>query len=109
MTTTVNNKKAIREYNNIMESIGYEHVTIGTSLSEGTEEWNLRDMVAECDYTLSCYYEEGHANGDMRYSEDEEERAMWKSETRRLKKFIEKYKDEAMTMECSEGHCSNYD
>lgn len=39
---------ALKRYNAIMESIGKEHLTIGTGLSEGTKDWNLADMVAEC-------------------------------------------------------------
>lgn len=53
----LNIEKVIQRYNNIMCSIGYEHCTIGTDFSESTEGWNLRDMVAECDYTLSTYFE----------------------------------------------------
>ena len=102
-------KKATRRYNNIMAAIGYEHNTIGTNLSEDTETWNLRDMVAEADYTLSTYYEEGHCNNDMRYSDDSEEKKMWRRETGRLKRFIEAYEPYIHDMECSEGHSSQYD
>lgn len=42
-------------------------------------------MVAECDYALSCYYEDGHCNAEMRLSKDIEERKMWKTETGKLK------------------------
>lgn len=102
-------KKATRRYNDIMETIGYEHNTIGTILSEDTDGWNLRDMVAECDYTLSCYYEYGHCNGDMRYSDDPEERKMWKNETGRLKRFIDKYEPLVKDMETTCRHCSRFD
>lgn len=100
---------AIKRYNEIMEIIGYEHNTIGTNDSEDTDDWNIRDMVAECDYVLSCYYEDGHCNADMRYSEDDKERKMWKSETGKLKRFIEAYKPFISNLECSSGHCSQYD
>lgn len=92
-----------------MESLCYEHLTIGTTLSEGTENWNIRDMVAECDYVLSCYYEDGHCNGDMRYSDNESERKTWRSETGRLKRFIEAYKPFIEGVVCASGHCSKYD
>lgn len=105
----LNMKTAINRYNDIMETIGYEHNTIGTSLSERTDNWNLRDMVAECDYTLSTYYEDGHCNGDLRYSEDEKERKMWRSETGRLKRFINAYEPFIWGMETAQGHCSQYD
>ena len=105
----VNMVSAIRRYNDIMEHIGYEHNTIGTKYSEGTEEWNLRDMVAEADYALSCYYEVGHCNEEMRHSEYEDERKMWRSETGKLKRFIEAYEPFIKDMVCAEGHCSRFD
>lgn len=105
----LNMKSAIRRYNNIMEVLGYEHNTIGTRLSESTDDWNLRDMVAEADYTLSTYYEDGHCNGDMRYSDEPDERKMWRSETGRLQRFIKAYEPFIKDMKCVEGHCSKYD
>ena len=48
----VNEKRAINTYNKIMSDLGYEYNTIGTI---STENWNLRDMVAECDYILSTF------------------------------------------------------
>ena len=100
---------AIKRYNNIMETIGYEHNTIGTKYSESTENWNLRDMIAECDYTLSTYYEEGHCNNDMRYSDYAEDRQMWILEVNRLESFIKAYKPYINDLKCYEGHCSKYD
>jgi hypothetical protein len=104
----LNMKSAISRYNGIMNAIGYEHNTIGDVLSEGTAEWNLRDMVAEADYTLSTYYEDGHCNGDMRYG-DEDERKYWRSETGKLRRFIKAYEPFIKGMTCTEGHCSKYD
>ena len=100
---------AIRRYNDLMERLGYEHSTIGTKYSEDTEAWNLRDMVAEADYTLSCYYEEGHCNEEMRHSFYEEERKMWRSEVGRLKRFIEAYEPFIGDLVCAQGHCSRFD
>lgn len=105
----LNMKAAIKKYNEIMMGIGYEHNTIGTSFSEDTDNWNLRDMVAECDYTLSCYYESGHCNADMRYSDDKYERDLWKSETGKLKRFIKHYAPFIDDMKCTMNHCSIYD
>ena len=105
----LNMKSATKRYNDIMERIGYEHNTINTHFSENTDGWNLRDMVAECDYVLSCYYEDGHCNAEMKYSSDPEERKMWKSETGRLKRFIEAYKPFIDGLKCVSGHCSQYD
>lgn len=101
----LNIQSAIKRYNNIMESLGYEHNTIGTEFSESTEGWNLRDMVAECDYVLSTYYESGHANADMK----KEDYNVWRSETGKLKRFIEAYRPFVACLRCTSGHCSKYD
>ena len=105
----LNEKRAINTYNKIMSNLGYEHNTIGTRYSESTENWNLRDMVAECDYTLSTFYEEGHCNEELRYSDYEEDRKMWKNYTSRLSRFISNYKPYIENMKCCSGHCSKYD
>ena len=105
----LNMESSIKRYNDIMCCLGYEHNTIETIYSENTEGWNIREMVAECDYTLSCYFEEGHCNGDMRYSTDPEERKMWRSETGKLKRFIDAYKPFIDGVICVSGHCSQYD
>lgn len=100
---------ATKRYNDLMFSLCYEHNTIGTKLSEDTEGWNLRDMVAEVDYVLSGYYESGHMNAEMRYSDDEEERKAWRSETGKLKRFINAYEPFIGDLVCVSGHCSKYD
>ena len=103
---TLNMKSAIRWYNAIMNAIGYEHKTIGEPWSDGTGDWNLRDMVAEMDYVLGCYYEDGHVLGDMRTG-DADERRMWRSETGRIKRFIQVYSKYVTDMKCTAGHCSS--
>ena len=109
MITEKQMKSAVKKYNDIMEILGCEYATIGTSLSDGTENWNLRDMVAECDYVLSTYYEDEHCNCEMRFSDDEDERKMWVSEVGRLKRFINHWWPYVRDMKCAEGHCSRYD
>jgi len=96
------------KYNEIMIELGYEHNTIGTRLSESTDGWNLRDMVAEMDYTLSTYYEDGHANEAMRHGEPEEKK-MWKNQTAKMKRFINHYEKYIEDMICETNHCSEYD
>lgn len=98
-------QKAIKRYNKLMEYLGYEHNTIGTWLSEDTEGWNLRDMVAECDYTLSTYYENGHANYDLK----SECYKRWISDVGRLKRFINAYEPYIKDIKCNINHCSKYD
>lgn len=109
MITEKQMKSAVKKYNDIMEILGYEHNTIGTSLSENTENWNLRDMVAECDYVLSTYYEDGHVNCDMRFSDYDIERMEWSYEVCMLQYFIKRYLRYVCDMKCTEGHCSKYD
>lgn len=104
----LNMKKVIERYNDIMISCCREYATIGLSYSEDTDNWNLRDMVAECDYILSTYYEPGHCNCEMRYGDDDEKRT-WRSETGRLQRFINRYKEEALKMPCTCYHCSPLD
>lgn len=104
----VNMKTAIKKYNEIMMSIGYEHNQIGTEFSEETDNWNLRDMVAEMDYTLSTYYEEGHVNHDMQY-DGSDWKKMRVSEIGKIKRFIKRYEPFIKNMECAEPHSSNYD
>lgn len=101
----LNMEKVIERYNGIMCCIAYEHCTIGTSFSESTDGWNLRDMVAECDYILSTYYEPGHANEEMKH----EDYKAWKSDTGKLQRFIKAYEPYITEMKCVSGHCSRYD
>ena len=106
----------ITTYNNIMWDICREYNTIGTSMTEDAEarnNWNLRDLVSEMQYTLDIYndpdcvyYEEAH-DVDASYHKDAMKE--WRSVTARMKRFIDKYKAEAMKMECTEAHCSRFD
>ena len=121
------------EYNSLMFDLGLEHNSIGTDYSENTENWNLRDMVSECQYQYECYYEKGHIRAEGRYPNfwkyniddifsesrynyiskhnEEEQRLhdMWLNETKRLRNFIRKYRNYINELECYEGHCSYYD
>ena len=105
----LNMETALKRYNSIMFDLCREHNTIGYTLSENTSEWNLRDMVAECDYELSTYYEEGHLNEELRHSDDPDERRMWRSEVGKLTRFIKHYEPFIEGMVCAQGHCSKYD
>ena len=100
-----NEKRAVSTYNNIMYALGYEHKTIGEGWSEDTENWNLRDMLAEVDYVRSTFYESGHCNEDMRHG-DEEERKEWRRCVSRLQRFIVNYEPYAEDMMCNDRHVS---
>ena len=106
-------EKIIKRYNGIMMDICHEHSTIGTSYSENTENWNLRDMVSEMQYvfdvwnsTDSIAYQDAHDDSQPSHKPWYKE---WLSEKNRMKRFIERYKEDALKMECYEGHCSKYD
>lgn len=97
--------KVIERYNKLMQELGYEYVTIGTELSDYTEFWNLRDMVAEADYWLSTFNEVGHENHMLKY----DNRKVWRQYVGKLQRFINRFKTEAMQMECTTRHCSRFD
>lgn len=113
--------EATTAYNKMINDLGMEFLTIGTNYSENTEGWTLRDMVSEAQYQLDVCYEEDNANADGRsirdlidrYSVDEDDarrwHADWLAKTRRLRRFINKYKAEALKNTCKTGHCSKFD
>lgn len=106
----LNMARATDRYNGIMFDVGADHLTVGIpGYSEDTDGWNLRDMIAEADYVLSTYYENGHVNNDLRFSEEEEERKAWRSDTGKLKRFIQAYEPFAVDLVCKDSHCSKYD
>jgi len=107
----LNMDKAVERYNNIMWDCGYECAELDSDRrcsdrcpQEG-DPWTLRDMVAEADYLLSCYYE----CGNVRYEDRNEDRATYNSETGKLKRFIATYAPFVTDMKCTYGHCSKYD
>ena len=102
-------QSATKKYNEIMELIGWDFNEIGTDCSYGTEDWNIRDMVAECDYALSTYFKSGHCNAYMKESDDPYERKMWRQETEKLTRFIKHWAPYIKDMVCAENHCSKYD
>lgn len=113
-------EEAKTRYNRMMNAFALEHLTIGERLSENTENWNIRDMVSECQYQLDVCFEDGNANSEGRYTRELMERygyspeeaidihAEWLSKTTQLRNFIKKYKT-VMEESCTEGHCSCWD
>ena len=74
-----------QKYNNLMNSLCLEHLTIGTTYSQGTEGWGKEEMIKEVEYQLSLYYQWGTSAGDMR----EDDPATWRKEVGRLKRFLQ--------------------
>lgn len=70
-------------------------------------------MVSEVQYTLDVWNEVGSI--EYEYAHDECQPAHkpwykdWLNEKARMQRFINKYKNEAMTMKCKISHCSIYD
>ena len=87
----IQNKKAlnmesvIKRYNKLMNSICREHVTIGTNFSEGTDKWNLADMVNEAQWQLEYFY------ADDNKPFDSDEIKSFLSEKAKLQRFINSY------------------
>ena len=82
----LNMDSVIKRYNKLMSSIGHEYRTIGTAFSEGTENFNLADMVNEAEYWLDAYKSEGPG------SSEPDEIKIWKSEIGKLERFVNSYK-----------------
>ena len=111
-----NMTKAVKQYNDLMFDIAREYNTIGTSYTEDPESrnnWNLRDLVSEVQYTLDVfedpgciYWQDAH---DESQPSDQSWLKEWQDNIATMKRFIARYKDEAMTMSCYEGHSSKYD
>lgn len=109
MVSTRKFNNAVKCYNDLMEGIGLEHLTIGMSYSEEQEAkklWNLRDLVAEADYQLGLYYQDTEQNRELKgyYGDDVRESA--KETIKDLKAFIRKYQKDAATLQCNDMHCS---
>lgn len=78
----------IRErYKKLMREISLEY------LADEADGLTVDKMVKECEYWLSCYYENGNSLADMRYDEDPRVRKIWRSETEKLKRFINRFKE----------------
>ena len=112
----VNMKSAIKRYNDIMNSICREHNTIGERLSEGTEKWNLRDMVSEMQYTLDLWNEPGSVAWDDAHDDCQPIRNgrkawlyNWQKEKARMERFITAFEPFIDDLECAESHSSIYD
>ena len=105
-------KKGLKAYNNLMFHLAMEYDTIGTLYTERPDDrnqWNLRDMVSEVQYILDFYNEPNSVFYESGHSDNKEWRDQYKQDIAKMRRFIAKYKDEALTMQCYEGHCSKFD
>lgn len=97
-------EKAVRKYDELISEYYCEDNTIEDN-EEKQKKWNLRDLVAEMDYCLSRFYEEGNTNFEDRRDDYDE----WLSATRRMKRFIQRWLPKCKGMKPYEKHCSHYD
>ena len=97
-------EKAIKKYDELICDFYCEDDTIEDN-DEKRKNWNLRDLVAEMDYCLSWFYEEGNANFEAREDDYDE----WLSATRKMKRFIQRWLPKCNDMKPYEMHCSYYD
>lgn len=102
-------RNAKRRYNRLMRKAGYPEFTVDTIDSVGTDNWNLRDLVAECDAKMELYKEDGHPKCLLHTSSNPEERKMWSSEYSGFKNFVKDYEMYIEDMQCEAAHLSQYD
>jgi len=96
-------RNAIKTYNQLVIDLGYDCDII--SNNPDTENWNLRDMVAEIEYIRSTYYDKTHVNSKLRV----EDRRLFDNRTSRLRYFIRTYKPYIKDMEAYTIHNCKYD
>lgn len=108
--------KSVKDYNKLMFHLCLEYLTIGTSYTEDPARlnyWNLRDLVSEVQYHLDVYKDPNctyYNDAHNKFMPDHKEiYNQWRRDIGRMERFIKRYKDEALTMECYSGHCSKYD
>ena len=97
-------EKAVKKYDELIYLFYCEDDMVGDD-EEKQKKWNLRDLVAEMDYCLSRFYEEGNANFEDRIDDYDK----WLSDTRKMKRFIQRWLPKCNNMKPYEKHCSYYD
>lgn len=93
--------KAVERYNDIMKTLGRDKYTIGLSTSIGTENWNIRDMVAECNSVLAMYHTDAYVNKFPQ--------GLWDSITDMLSGFVKEYEAYIKDVVCTIRHGSRFD
>lgn len=85
-----------RSFNELLYEWGY---------TRDVTNWTIRDIVSEAEYIRSTYYQKGHVNNDMRYTDIEE----WTRRTQRIRYYIRTYKPYIESVTCCQKHNSKYD
>lgn len=97
-------EKAVKKYDELISEFYCEDATVEDD-EEKRKNWCLRDLVAEMDYCLSRFYEEGNSNFEARLDGYDE----WLSATRKMKRFIQRWLPKCPDMKPYKRHCSYYD
>ncbi len=97
-------EKALPKFDELICNYYSGDETVGDN-EEKKKKWNLRDLVAEMDYCLFRYYEEGNANFESRRYNYKE----WLSDVKKMKRFIQRWLPACEGMKPYEKHCSHYD
>ena len=80
-------EKIRARYKKLMNELTLEY------LADEADDLTVEAMVKECKYQLENHYESGNSIADMRYDEDPRVRKIWRSETEKLKRFINRYEE----------------
>ena len=92
MTTLLKPRKIVQDALSIDEMI-FAFECICPSDNKNPEDYTDEELVAEAEYRLFTYYEDGHNNNDyMRLGDEPESRKQARDDIRKLKAFIKKYK-----------------
>ena len=95
-------KKAVKRYNEAVKELGYGDRMIVPG--SDTENWTLRDMVAEIDYIRSLYVYDG-----PKKILKQTETLRYNTELARLYGFLRKYRDLIGGIDAYTTHNSKYD
>lgn len=87
----LNMETVVKRYNKLMMSLGVEHLTIGTRLSQDTDGWGIKEMVQEAKYQLADFYNPEHDSYIKADGLTDDVRKRLQSEVGRLKRFIAAY------------------
>ena len=104
----LNFENAIKRYNKLMSELYLDHLMI--SDDNNNSDWNIRDLVSECQFNLNLYYQFGtnqYSDLHHEFGVDDYKRAL--SEVGKLKRFINTYSKFTDSLVCKVHHCSKYD
>lgn len=103
---------AVKLYNELMNDIGREEMTIGTAYTEDPEnkaKWNIRDMVSECQYHADCAQNWIDELGGWDDDDENEDLIHYKQKKKKVMAFVNRYKKDIEGYVTARSHCSKFD